>query len=473
MRRPVLLTAGAVVVVLVAFAGRYGYHRDELYFLECGRHLSWGYVDQPPFTPALARVATGLFGASLHGLRLFPALATGAIVVLAALTARELGATRRGEVLAAIATAAASFFLGAGHLFSTTTFDNLFWAAVVYVVVRALRPGADPRLWLVAGAVAGVGLLNKHSVAFLLAGVFAGLVAVRRDVLRTPWPWVGASIAVVIWAPNLLWHAQHDWPVVDMSRSLREEGIADGNTFLFLPLQLVLFNPVGAVAWIAGLAWLLRDTAARVFRPVAIAYLVLAIGFVVSAGKPYYLAGLYPALLAAGAVWMERRWTTDPTRRYVAALVAVAVLSTPLGLPILPIEAVGDGLAAEINPELRESYGWPELVRTIDRVGEPGDIVLTRNYGQAGAVERFSERERPVYSGHNHYWLWGPPPDDAAGVIVVGRIPGDHFTGCRTVAVNHNPERVPNDEEGAPIRRCAGPRRPWSSLWPALQAYRA
>lgn len=476
------LLAGAVVLVLVALAGRYGYHRDELYFLACGRDLAWGYVDQPPVTPALARVTEVLFGNSLHGLRLVPALATGGVVLLTASTARALGASRRGEMLAAVLTVAATFFLGAGHLFSTTTFDVLFWTAILSVVVRALQPGADARLWALAGALAGVGLLNKHSVVFLVAALFGAVVIVRRDVLRSPWPWIGAAIALAIWAPNLVWHAQHDWPVIEMSESLREEGIDDGNTFLFLPAQLVLFNPVGAVAWIAGLVWLLRtdDGVARATRPVAVVYLVLAAVFVVTAGKPYYLAGLYPALFAAGAVRIERHWSAARRRHYVAALAVVGAASLVVALPLLPIDVVGDGPIAEVNPEHRESYGWTELARAVDGVGAPGDVVFTRNYGEAGAVERFSTLERPVHSGHNHYWLWGPPADDddpATGVVLVGFFDdayvARHFTGCELVAANHNAERVPNEEEGAPIHRCDGPRGSWTAQWDALRHYTA
>jgi hypothetical protein len=477
--------AGGVVAVLLALAGRYGYHRDELYFLACGRHLAWGYVDQPPFTPAVARLSEALFGGSLYGLRLFPALADAGIVVLAAATARALagrsapderGRGQRAELLAALGAAFGSVFLGTGHLLATATFDNLSWAAVVYVAVLALRPGADQRLWLLAGAIAGVGLLNKHSVAFLLVGIFAGLVATRRDVLRTPWPWLGALVAVVIWSPNLVWQAQHDWPVLDMSRSLHDEGVRDSNAVLFLPAQLVFLNPVLAPLWVAGLVWLLRDAAARAFRPVAIAWVALAAVFVATSGKPYYLAGLYPALLAGGGVWIERRWSTRAVRRYVTAVVVFGTLSAVVALPILPISAVGDGPIAEVNEEHRESYAWRDFARAVDGAARAGDVVFTGNYGEAGAVERFTERDLRVYSGHNNYWWWGPPPGDATGVVVVGRdraFVAEHFTGCRPPSVFRNPEDVPNEENGVDITRCAGPRRPWSVEWDALRHYDA
>lgn len=476
MARRTWAIAAAVLVALVALAGRYGYHRDELYFLACGRHLAWGYVDQPPFTPAVARLSEALFGGSLYGLRLFPALADAGIVLLAAATARAMNGGRRAELLAALGAALGSVFLGTGHILATATFDNLFWAAVVYVAVLALRPDADQRLWLLAGAIAGIGLLNKHSVAFLLAGLLVGVVATRRDLLRTPWPWLGALVAVVIWSPNLVWQAQHDWPVLDMSRSLHDEGVRDSNAILFLPAQLVFLNPVLAPLWIAGLVWLVRDATARAFRPVAIAWVALAAAFVATSGKPYYLAGLYPALLAAGGVWVERRWSAGATRRYVAAVVVLGVASAAIALPILPIGVVGDGPIAAVNEELRESYAWPDLARAVDAAARPGDVVFTGNYGEAGAVERFTERDLPAYSGHNNYWWWGPPPEHTPGVVVVAHDRAyvtEHFRGCGPPTVFRNAEDVPNEEDGVEITRCTGPRRPWSVEWDDLRHYDA
>jgi len=467
------VVAGAVIAVQLAFAGRYGWHRDELYFLACSRHLAWGYVDQPPFTPAVARVATALFGTSLLGLRLVPALANAATVVLAAVIARELGGGRRAQTLAATAVAVSTVLLATGHLLSTATFDFLAWTALTAVVVHICRTG-DGRWWLVAGAIAGVGLENKFSVAFILGGIGLGILATRRDLLREPLLWLGAGIALLIWLPNVLWQAQHGWPLFDMSRSLHAEGVRDGNTFLFLPMQLVFLSPVVTPLWIAGLIWIARHERGRPYRPIAVAWIVLTVGFIISAGKPYYLAGLYPALLAAGSVWLERRWSTTAFRRYLVLVVAVGVVALPLSLPILPVSAVGSGPVAAVNKELRESYGWPQLARTVDSV--PGSIVFTSNYGEAGALQRFAPH-RAVYSGHNNYWLWGPPPDATDTFVVVGHYSpaflDSHFGGCQRRASISNPAGVPNEEEGAGVWSCASPARPWHLEWPSLRHYTA
>src|SRR5581483_1402914 len=393
LARATCVVAGLVLVAQLAFATRYGWHRDELYFVAAGRHLAWGYVDQPPFTPAVARAATALFGTSLLGLRLVPALANAVVVVLAAVIARELGGNRRAQLLAATAVAVSSVILATGHLLSTTTFDLLAWTALTAVFARLLRTG-DTRWWLAVGVIAGMGMENKYTVAFLVGAFVVGVLLCRRDLLRGRWLWVGAGVAVLLWAPNLVWQAQHSWPAVDMSRALHAKGVDDANTCTFLPLQLIYLGPVVTPLWIAGLLWTVRTDAGRPYRPVAVAWVALTVFFMATAGKAYYIAGLYPFLLAAGSVWLVARWRPASVRRYLAVVVVAGVLATPLALPILPITDVGSGAVAAVNPEFRESYAWPQFVDTVDRV--PGATVFTLNYGEAGALQRFAPGNRPV-----------------------------------------------------------------------------
>lgn len=462
-----------VAACQVALAGRYGWHRDELYFLACGHHLAWGYVDQPPLTPAVARVMTSLFGTSLLAVRFLPAVADGAIVILAGVIARELGGRRPAQVLAAVSVAVSSVILGTSHLLSTAAFDILVWSGITAIFVRLLR-GGDSRWWLSAGVVAGVGLENKYTVAFLLGAFAVGVVATRRDLLRSPWLWAGTGIALCLWAPNLAWQAHHGWPWAQMSTSLRTKGAADGNRLLFLPMQLVFLSPVVTPLWFAGLLWTLRHRAGRSYRPLAIAWLVLVVVFLATAGKPYYLVGLYPFLLAAGATWLAQRWRPVALHRYFAAIAVAGVLAAPLGLPILPIGTAGTGVVAAVNPEFRESFAWPQFARSVAQV--PGAVVFTQNYGEAGALQRFAPG-RPVYSGHNNYWMWGPPPGGAEPVVVVGNFSRSfldgNFRGCRRFATIDNPGHVPNQERGAGVWQCAGPVRSWNTEWPALRHYNA
>ena len=472
--------AGAVGVVLVAFASGYGYHRDELYFIAAGQHLDWSYADQGPVTPLIARAMTELSADSLTVLRLPSALAAGLTVLLTGLLARELGGTRRAETIAAACAAVGVIVLFTGHLLSTSTFDLLAWTAVTWLVVRALRTG-DDRLWLVAGVVLGVGLLNKALPAFLVIGLLAGVaIAGPRQVLRNPYVWGGAAIALVLWMPWILWQADRGWPQIDVSREITAGGSASSEPrWAVVPFQFLLISPMLAPVWIAGLVAFLRDTAFRTYKFFGWAWVVLAVVYMAVGGKPYYLAGLLPILLAAGSIkvdaWLERGRAGARRALLVTAIGLSALIGATISLPVLP---AGDSdVVVSMNSDVGETIGWPDLVATVSDVyrEEPDDaVILTSNYGEAGAIERYGpDRDLPQpYSGHNAYGDWGPPPDDAAPVITVGLAPSEmaaHLENCRVVARIDNDDGVENDEEGAPVMVCAGPRGSWREQWPELR----
>ncbi|HEX6933602.1 MAG TPA: glycosyltransferase family 39 protein [Streptosporangiaceae bacterium] len=293
---PVLAIAAAVTTLLVALSGRYGYHRDELYFLACGRHLAWGYPDQPPFVPLIARLMSELAPGSLALLRLPSALAVAALVVLTAMTARELGGGRAAQMLASAVIAVAPVVTGSGHLLSTTTFALPVWALLTWLLVRILRTG-DQRLWLAAGLAAGVGLMDTDLVAFLIvAAVVALAVAGPREPLRSPWFYAGGALALAVWSPYLAWQAGYGWPELTVARSIAAgQSGTSAPWWLIVPEQFVLtawyFSPI----WIAGLVRLFRDPGLRWCRAVGVAYPVLAVAFMATGGKPYYLAGMFPS----------------------------------------------------------------------------------------------------------------------------------------------------------------------------------
>jgi Dolichyl-phosphate-mannose-protein mannosyltransferase len=469
------VAAGAYLVVELAFAGRYGHSRDELYFLACADHMAWGFVDQPPLTPALAWLQRELWGESVVGLRVLPMLAGAACVVLAGALARRLGAGAAGQALAAACVAAAGVFLVAGHLLTTTVFDLLAWTVVLYVAVRVLG-GSDERLWLLAGAVAGVGLLNKWSVAFLGLALLVGLALADRRRLRSPWPWLGAALALALWVPNLAWQVDHDWPTLDFARELREENSGLGAAAAFLAGQVLVPGPLAAPVWLAGLWWLLRSAEGRPYRALGWAYLSLVALFVVAGGKDYYTAGLLPVLFAAGAVALERRAAAGRRfgpRAATALAAAGGLVALPVALPVLPARTLGDVPLQEINYDLAESIAWPRLVGQVARAYHslpPGQrtrtAILTGNYGEAGAIERFGSRHGlpTPFSGHNGYWLWGPPPGTADTVLAVGfpdSYLGARFPTCRRVGRLDNGLGVDNEEQGRSIHVCRGAPRPW------------
>ena len=459
--------AGIVVAVLVALAGRYGYHRDELYFIQAGRHPAWGYPDQPPLVPLLARMLDAVGHGSLFVLRVPSALVVAVAVMLAGAMAWRLGAGRAGQVLAATATAASAVLLAIGHLLSTATLDVLGWVLVSYLLLRLLQ-GGDQRLWLAVGLVAGVAaeanvLIGVFLVAFGASVALAG----PRSLLRSRWPWVGAVLALILVAPYLIWQGGHGWPQLSVAADISAGGSGTSTSrLLFLPLLLIQVGPALAPIWIAGVVALLRRPA---LRSLGWTFIVLLALFVLVGGKPYYLAGLLPLLFAAGAqpfVGWVRNWVA-------VLVVAVSVPAAVLVLPILPVHALGPVVA--INYDAGETVGWPQFVRQVaeaHRSLPAGTAIVTGNYGEAGAIDRYGPDQGlpAAYSGHNAYGLWGHPPGQVT-VLTVGVDPKLLNRSCRSLqplAQITSPYGLNNDENGADVSRCT-PRRPWAQLWPSFK----
>jgi 4-amino-4-deoxy-L-arabinose transferase-like glycosyltransferase len=478
---PVFLVAGLMVVGLLAVAAAYGFHGDEMYFIVAGRHPAFGYVDQPPLTPLLSAASVALFGVSPTAARLLPALEMGLVVVLIGLIARDLGGSRRAQVLAAV-TAALSGYLGAGHLDTTTDPDLLAWAVILWLLVKLLA-GGDRRLWLGVGLVAGIGLENKDTLLFLGAGLAAGLVLARRwEVVRSPWAWAAAGIAFLMWLPNLVWQATNGWPQLTMAQAISQ--YAGDNRGQIVPLLWLFTGPLLFPVTAAGLVWVLRSKAAAPWRAIGIAALVGIALVVVSGGKAYYAIGSVPVFMAAGAILLDRWLARGHVRVRAVSFATAAVLSGALiaylTLPVLPLATYAKSTLPATVPDVANTVGWPQFVATVERVvaSLPADqrahaVILTNDYSEASPLELLGTGLPPVYSGHNSFWTWGPPPADRTVVVHVGDWrPADwskFFVGCHVVATIDNGLGIDNGEQGAAVSVCTALRAPWTTLWPSLR----
>jgi hypothetical protein len=488
-RAGIAVIAAAAFGLEMAVSARYGYHRDELYFLSAGQHLAFGYVDQPPLTPLLARITSAATGDTLVGLRVLPALALAALVVLTAAMSRLLGAGRSGQILAALATATCAEFLGAMHLLTTTTPDIVFWGVTLLLAMRLLA-SQDPRWWVAIGGCVGVASEAKWNIGFLAGALAAGLAATpSRRLLVSRWLLLGALIAAALAAPDVIWQAAHGWPNFAVFGALH--GSAGHNRAVFWPAQVLYTGLVLTPIWITGLSWSLRSPAARQFRPVAIACaLVLALQFVIG-GKAYYPGAVFMFLFAAGSVPLER-WLAArrarATRVSPAALISTVMLvsgaiALPVALPVLPARALHTVPLQKINYDLAETIAWPRLVALVAREYDslpPAQrrqtTILTGNYGEAGAIERYGPGlGLPLaYSGANNFWLWGPPPATDTSAIVVNLDPAflrREFARVRQVATFENGIGVSDDEEGAQVFVVSGLRSSWARAWPAFRNY--
>ncbi len=492
----------SLLTVLIHFLanGGYGYFRDELYYMACGRHLAWGYVDQPPFVALMAVVTRHLLGSSLFALRFFPALCGGLLVLLTGLMAREMGGGRYAQVLTAVAVMVAPVYLAIDNYFSMNCFDQVFWALAGYVVIRILKQD-NPKLWLLFGLVAGVGLMNKYSMGFLGLGVVVGLVLTpARRQLLSKWLWLGGVIAFLIFLPHILWEFHYGFPSLEF--------IHNATTYKNLPQTPLQFMTASAQGiglfslpiWLAGLGFFFLGREGKQHRLFGWVFVSILALFLVTKAKPYYLAPAYLFPLAGGAVAIA-----DIVRRHnwnwlrpasIVLLLASGVMSAPYVLPVLPVESFikyqawmgvkspreERGKAAKLPQQYADMFGWQNMAATVAKVYNslsPDEkqkcVIGAGNYGEAGAIDFFGKNYGlpNAISTHNSYWIWGPGEKPGEVLIVVGGNAKDYHAMYEDVeqAATITCEYAMPFETDLPVYLCRHPKMTLQQVWPHLKNF--
>lgn len=492
-RAGLLVVAGFCAIKLLvhlALVTRYGYHGDELYFLDCGRHLALGYVDHPPLIPWIARLAD-ILGGSLLALRL-PAIAAGTLTLyFAALLVREWGGGWRAQLLALLCLLAAPAHLRLAAMLDIPVIEVFFCTLTAYLVARSLSRG-ERWTWVLAGGTLGLAILAKHS-SILWGGALAiGLLATpARRGLASRWPFYGVLVAFLFAVPNLWWQIENGFATLEFMRTLRHEVLAQQGRGLFAAGQLLYFHPLAVPVWISGLVFAFTERG-RSTRPFALLFLAMFSFLLMAGGKPYYLASAYPPVLAAGGIALERGLATrvKMRRALVAALAATGAVLAILTLPMLPIRQVeaviGSLLGWAVPPlalthDMHGMYGWEEHAATVDRVygALPPDersraSVLAGSYSQAAAVNFFRAPATPrAVSGNMSYYLWGPDGDRGAVLIAYG-LPRElldrHYRKCTETARIDAPLARPWDTD-LPVYVCREPLGTMAELWPELRRF--
>ena len=486
----VVSLCAAKALVHLALVNRYGYHGDELYFLECGRHLALGYVDQPPLIPWIARLADEL-GGSLLALRL-PAIAAGVgTMVFAALLVREWGGGWRAQLLALLCLLLAPAHLRMAGMLDIPVVEVFLCTVAAYLVARALAR-SERWTWVLAGVALGLAILAKHSSLLWGGSLAIGLLATpSRHVLGSRWPWFGAAVALLLFVPNLVWQTENGFVMFEFMSTARQEVLATQGAGLFMAGQLLYFHPLALLVWMAGLVFAFTSSG-RPARPFALLFVAMLAFFLVVGGKPYYLASAYPAVLAAGGVALETWLTPRVTawRVLVGSLAATGVALALLALPLLPLRTVDEVIGAlfgwavpsmALTHDMHGMYGWEEHAETIDRVYRslPAEersraSVLAGSYSQAAAINRFRKLDSPrAVSGNMTYYLWGP--DGARGdVLIAYGLPRElldrHYRTCAEGARLDAPLARPWDTD-LPVYVCRGPLGTMAELWPEVRQF--
>jgi hypothetical protein len=503
LEKRLALTATALVFCISAckllvhlYAGRhYGYFVDELYYLACSRHLDWGYVDQPPLIALITWLARTLLGDSLPAIRFFPAVAGAAEVALTALIARELGGKRFAQGLAAVSTFVAPGILAGDSLLTMNAFEPLFWMGCAYLLIRIIKTG-NPKLWIWFGMLAGVGLENKYSMLIFGAGIVLGLLlTAHRRMLASPWIWLGAGLAFLIFLPNLLWNVHRHFPFLvahaNIQRSGRDMPLGP---LAFFAQETLTMLPLTLPIWLAGLWFYFFSKPGKTFRALGWAWLFTAAVIVTLSPRIYYLYPACPVLFASGRVMWEA-WLGQPRHQwlklaYPGLMVVLSAVYSPLAIPVLPPEMyIRYTKALHLQPPRLErhrlgplpqlfadQFGWEEMTATVARVYNrlPPEVraktaIFGQNYGQAGAIDLFGPKYGlpPAISGHQNYFYWGPRDYTGESMIVMQGQQRDlecYYASVEKVASVHHPYSMPY--EHFDVFYCRGLKQPLKQIWP-------
>lgn len=494
-----VLCVAAAKLLVHLYAGRqYGYFTDELYYLACSRHLDWGYVDQPPLIAVISWIVRVALGQSLLAIRLLPAVAGAAEVVLTALIARELGGNRFAQLLAAVSVLAAPGVLAMDHFLSMNAFEPLFWMGCAYLLIRIIKTRND-RLWIWFGLLAGIGLENKYSMAIFGAGVVVGLLFTsERRLLRSPWIWIGGTIAFVIFVPNLWWNIRHHFPFLELQANIRRSGRDVSLGFLgFFAQESLTMLPLTLPVWLAGLWFFFFADAGKRYRALGWAWFFTAAVILTFNPRVYYLYPAFPLLFAAGGVMWES-WLQSPRWNslrvaYSAVMLLAGAMLAPLAIPILsPQTYIRYTRALHLAPPAIENhslgplpqlfadqFGWPEMTAAVAHAYNslPLDVrattaIFAQNYGQAGAIDLFGPKFQlpPSISGHQSYFLWGPRDYTGNSMIVLDdkqdRLE-QLFTDVKKVATVYHPFSMPYQHFD--VFYCQGLKKPLKELWPEVK----
>ncbi|MBL7872680.1 MAG: glycosyltransferase family 39 protein [Cyclobacteriaceae bacterium] len=496
-----VIALGCFLLHLITnLTGAYGFFRDELYYIACSEHLSWGYVDQPPFSLFLLKFSRLIFGDSLPAIRIVPVLMHTGTVIITGLMVKEMGGKLFAIFIASLAIALSPIHLGMSLIYSMNSIDSFLWALSVLLILKIINTKKQS-YWIWLGILLGIGLLNKISVLFLGFGIFVGLILTNRQWFTTRWPYLAGGIAFILFAPYIVWNMTNDYAHLEFINNASSSKYSGLNAMSFIKSQLTFLNPVSTPLWIAGLLALFFYAPFKEHRIVAWIYITaFAILIINGTSKGEYLAPAYASLFAAAGVFFEQKLTSPKVKwlryGYPILIMISASFLIPLVLPVLSVEKfISYSKKLGIEPSSNEGkelsdlpqfyadmFGWKEKAKdvaavynTLSKDDKEKCAIISSNYGRCGAIDFFGEQYGlPKSIGtHNNYWIWGPRDYIGEVLIILGGTLEDHVNDFESVVpagVSTCNHCMPY-ENNVNIFICRGLKHKIAEVWPYEKHY--
>lgn len=487
-------------LLLLFFAGNYGLFRDEYYYLECSKHLSFGYVDQPPLSILILAISRTLFGESIIGIRIFAYIAGSVTVFMSGLLARELGGGKYAQALTAITVLFSGVVLGTSGCFSMNVFDVLLSVILFYYIINLINKD-DSKIWYIIGILFGVGLQNKLTPLFIAFGLAVGLALTKqRKHFLTKELYLGAAIAFLIFLPHIIWQIANGFPTIEFMRNAAMHKNQSMSILEFSKNASFELNPGFVIFIVTAFYFLFFNKAGKKYKLIGLIFISVFLVFVFNNGKPYYMGILYPVMLAAGAVGADLLITQYLKNRarifLVIVMIPFIILVTPFAIPILSLDSfisfsefvglkpgVGERSEQGILPQFyADRFGWKEMTEKVRDVYQKLSadekkkaIIIAQNYGEAGAIDYYRKQFNlpGAYSLHNSYWMWGPPTNwDGSLAIVIGlnkEYSSKFFEEIELAATHYNNYGMPY--ENVEIFICRRIKTPIEDVWKKIKVF--
>jgi hypothetical protein len=448
----------------------------------------------------VAWIMQNIFGYSVFAIRLFPAIISGIMVLIVADIAIELGGKKYASILSSIGMIITIFGLRTFSLFMPVHLDILFWTLSFYLIIKYINSENDKYLfWF--GILAGLSMLNKYLIALLFLAILVVILFTRyRNVFKKKMFWFGMVAGSIIFLPNLIWQILHGLPVINHLSELGRTQLVNVDRLGFLQEQLI--SPGAAsILTIAGLLYLFINKNAVKFRFLGVITILIIVTLLLLRGKSYYTIGLFPFLIAAGAVSAEKILRKIWSQIILIVFLVLFTLPIiPFGLPVYKPHGlvnyfkdlhdkygadVGrrweDGSVHSLPQDYADMLGWEELTMITNRAWQSiadkkAAFIYCENYGQAGAItiigKKYGLPEAVSFNESFRYWIPHKFDPDITSFIYINNdeMGEDVRTLFRKITIIGSITNPDAREYGTTVYLCEDPVMSFNKFWKARLA---